>query len=47
MLGSPGLTWLATLRWTKRSPTLAPITASAGTLESEHPIQRYLGFWPA
>lgn len=39
--------WFATFLWTNNSPGLKPITYSAGTRESEQPIQRYSGCWPS
>lgn len=44
-LGSECDSTLPTLRCTKRSPACKPVTASATTRESEHPIHRYSGFW--
>lgn len=38
--------WLATFLWTNISPISAPIMSSGMTLESEHPIHKYLGFCP-
>lgn len=39
--------WLAMFLWTNNSPGLNPTTYSAGTRESEQPIQRYSGCCPS
>lgn len=43
---SVGTTTLAILRWIKISPGSVSVISLGGALESEQPINKYLGFYP-
>lgn len=43
---SVGTTTLAIFLWIKISPGSVSVISLGGALESEHPINKYLGFYP-